>query len=62
MAAGTYMEDFNAGANSILHVLMVTLGFSLVLGAVIVWLMTGRKNMIQGYLDYFFSAFLRKSR
>lgn len=42
VAAGTYMVDFNEGANSILYVLLITLGASLLIGAIISWFLTGR--------------------
>ncbi|EIT86065.1 methyl-accepting chemotaxis sensory transducer with cache sensor [Fictibacillus macauensis ZFHKF-1] len=35
--AGTYLVDFNKGANSILYVLFITLGLSLMIGGVIIY-------------------------
>jgi methyl-accepting chemotaxis protein len=37
IVAGSYLQDFNGGANSVLYILLVTLGISLVIGAVIIW-------------------------
>ncbi|CAH0344749.1 methyl-accepting chemotaxis protein [Bacillus sp. CECT 9360] len=42
VSAGTYMMDFNSGANSILYVLLITLGISLVVGSVVAWFFSGR--------------------
>lgn len=36
IGAGTYLEDFNQGANHILNILLITLGISLIAGALII--------------------------
>ncbi|KEO85273.1 methyl-accepting chemotaxis protein [Tumebacillus flagellatus] len=38
VCAGSYLQDFNSGAQEILHLLLITLGVSLVLGTVLVLL------------------------
>ncbi|HJV45817.1 MAG TPA: methyl-accepting chemotaxis protein [Bacillota bacterium] len=38
IGAGAYLMDFNSGANEVLSVLMITLGISLLLGTIIVYL------------------------
>jgi methyl-accepting chemotaxis protein len=42
IAAGTYMVDFNKGANESLLVLLITLSFSLLIGGAIAWYFSGR--------------------
>ncbi len=42
VVSGTYMMDFNSGANQILNTLLLTLGISLVAGAVLIWIFTQR--------------------
>ncbi|MCH1626509.1 methyl-accepting chemotaxis protein [Ferdinandcohnia quinoae] len=42
VAAGTFMVDFNEGADHLLNVLVITLVFSLLLGCIIIWLFSGR--------------------
>ncbi|WP_226668129.1 methyl-accepting chemotaxis protein [Metabacillus litoralis] len=42
ISAGTYMIDFNKVANPILHTLLITLGLSLLIGSIIVWLVLDR--------------------
>lgn len=42
IAAGTYMIDFNKSASSILYALLITLGVSLLLGSIIIWIFSGR--------------------
>lgn len=37
VVAGSYMADYNSGANQILYLLLVTLGISLLLGAFVAW-------------------------
>jgi methyl-accepting chemotaxis protein len=42
VVAGTYMQDFNQGANQILYLLLITLGAALILGALVVWFFASR--------------------
>ncbi|OXM86974.1 methyl-accepting chemotaxis protein [Paenibacillus rigui] len=42
VCASTYMEDFNSSANQILYVLMFTLGFFLLAGGVLVWILANQ--------------------
>ncbi|MDQ0216237.1 methyl-accepting chemotaxis protein [Oikeobacillus pervagus] len=42
IGAGTYMRDFNSGANSILGITLITLGIALFLGGVIIYSYTKR--------------------
>jgi methyl-accepting chemotaxis protein len=37
VGAGAYLSEFDQGAKQVLHVLMITLGISLLIGAVMVW-------------------------
>ncbi|WCK55194.1 methyl-accepting chemotaxis protein [Aneurinibacillus sp. Ricciae_BoGa-3] len=39
---GAYVTDFNQGANQVLYILLITLGISLVLGALLVWFFASR--------------------
>ena len=36
MCAGAYLPDFNAGANRLLYVLLITLGISLLAGVIVI--------------------------
>lgn len=38
IGAGAYLSEFNKGSNQVLYILLITLGVSILLGAVIVWL------------------------
>lgn len=38
IGAGAYLSEFNEGANQVLHIILITLGASIIIGAVIVWL------------------------
>lgn len=38
VAAGSYMQDYNSGANQVLYILLITLGIALVLGFVVILL------------------------
>lgn len=42
VAAGSYLEDYNGGANNVLNMTLITLGVSLLLGALIIWLFARR--------------------
>ncbi|WCK52836.1 methyl-accepting chemotaxis protein [Aneurinibacillus sp. Ricciae_BoGa-3] len=42
VCAGSYMSDFNSGANSVLYVFLITLGLSLLIGAFLVYLFAAR--------------------
>jgi methyl-accepting chemotaxis protein len=42
VAQGAYSSDFNQGANQVLQLLLITLGVSLVLGALLVWFFANR--------------------
>lgn len=42
VCAGSYMMDFNQGANQVLYLLLITLGTSLLIGAILVWLVVKR--------------------
>ncbi|MBN9654547.1 methyl-accepting chemotaxis protein [Halobacillus sp. GSS1] len=42
VVSGTYMMDFNSGASQILNTLLITLGVSLILGAIIIWFFSNR--------------------
>ncbi|WLR48707.1 methyl-accepting chemotaxis protein [Halobacillus litoralis] len=42
IVSGTYMMDFNSGASQILNTLLITLGVSLILGAIIIWFFSNR--------------------
>lgn len=37
VVSGTYMQDFNSGANQILNTLLITLGISLIAGSTLIW-------------------------
>ncbi|WCK55656.1 methyl-accepting chemotaxis protein [Aneurinibacillus sp. Ricciae_BoGa-3] len=37
VVAGSYLQDFNSGANLVLYFLMIALGISLLIGAFIIW-------------------------
>ncbi|WP_458415342.1 EAL domain-containing protein [Schinkia sp. CFF1] len=36
VCAGAYLSDFNAGANRVLYILLITLGFSFLVGAIVI--------------------------
>ncbi|UFT99057.1 methyl-accepting chemotaxis protein [Radiobacillus kanasensis] len=42
ISAGTYMVDFNAGANRLLSVMGISIGVALLIGALLVWFISGR--------------------
>ncbi|MCA0971262.1 methyl-accepting chemotaxis protein [Halobacillus litoralis] len=42
VVAGTYMMDFNSGADQILNTMLITLGLALIIGAVLIWWFTQR--------------------
>jgi methyl-accepting chemotaxis protein len=42
VAAGSYLEDYNGGANNVLYMTLITLGISLFIGAMISWVFARR--------------------
>jgi methyl-accepting chemotaxis protein len=42
VCAGSYMSDFNSGANAVLYVFLITLGLSLLIGAFLVYIFASR--------------------
>ncbi|WP_158634055.1 methyl-accepting chemotaxis protein [Radiobacillus deserti] len=42
ICAGTYMVDFNAGANRLLSIMAIAIGAALIIGALIIWFISGK--------------------
>ncbi|QQE75066.1 cache domain-containing protein [Brevibacillus composti] len=51
ISAGSYMEDYNNGANRVLDILLVTLGASLLVGMVIILLFSPSSGETPAALD-----------